>query len=251
MSFKGQINFGYPITSQNIITDIPNNAVLPLSMGNSLQGNILGVTFGDLKSQAAPSLYDADRNTFIGKDAFNSIVNPENTDNVAIGYNVLKNNIGAKSVGIGANTLVNNTTGFQNIAVGASALFRNVTGENNVALSPSALYFNTTGNNNIAIGTLTMYFNTTGSFNTSIGLSVAQWSTTASSNTALGAQTDYGNFNSCILLGRQAQPSGNNQFVVGSSSYNAGAIASETITANRTWTVRINGANYKMPLLAI
>jgi hypothetical protein len=51
MSFQGQINFGYPITSQNIITDIPDNAVLPLSIGTSLQGNILGVTFETLKSQ--------------------------------------------------------------------------------------------------------------------------------------------------------------------------------------------------------
>jgi hypothetical protein len=39
--------------------------------------------------------------------------------------------------------------------------------------------------------------------------------------------------------------------VIGSSSYPAGAIATETITPNRTWTVRINGANYKIPLLAI
>ena len=50
MSFTGQINFGYPLTSNNIITTIPDNAVLPLSIGSSLQGNILGVTFADLKS---------------------------------------------------------------------------------------------------------------------------------------------------------------------------------------------------------
>lgn len=28
-------------------------------------------------------------------------------------------------------------------------------------------------------------------------------------------------------------------------------IISETITPNRNWTVRINGANYKIPLLTI
>jgi len=248
MSFKGQINFGYPITSHNIITDIPDNAVLPLSIGSSLQGNTLGVSFGDLKSQVASPLYDAYRNTFVGKNAFNSIVNPENTGNVAIGDNVLKDNIGARSVGIGSNALSNNTTGFQNIAVGASVLFRNVTGENNTALGSSAMYYNTTGSNNIAIGALTMYFNTTGSYNTSIGLSVTPFATIGSNNTAVGAQIDYGNFNSCVLLGRQAQPSGNNQFVVGSSSYNAGAIATEALTPTKSWTIRINGVNYKIPL---
>jgi hypothetical protein len=51
MSFQGQINFGYPLTAHNIITTIPDNAVLPLSIGSSLQGNILGVRFEDLKSQ--------------------------------------------------------------------------------------------------------------------------------------------------------------------------------------------------------
>jgi hypothetical protein len=57
MSFLGQLNFGYPVTSHNIITDVPDNAVLPLSIGSSLQGNTLGVTFGDLKSQiSSPSV---------------------------------------------------------------------------------------------------------------------------------------------------------------------------------------------------
>jgi 2-keto-4-pentenoate hydratase len=39
--------------------------------------------------------------------------------------------------------------------------------------------------------------------------------------------------------------------VIGSNTSNAGTIIGETITPNRTWTVRINGANYKIPLLAI
>jgi hypothetical protein len=55
MSFTGQFNFGYPITSQNIITDVPNNAVLPLTVGSSLKGNILGITFETLKSELSIS----------------------------------------------------------------------------------------------------------------------------------------------------------------------------------------------------
>ena len=206
------------------------------------------ISVQDLASSFSPALYDTNNNTFIGENVFNSIVNVEKTDNVAIGDNVLKNNIGARNVGIGSSTLYNNTTGFQNIALGSTALLQNITGENNVALGASTMQSNTTGSNNIAIGTITMLFNTTGSFNTAIGLSVSPYSTTGSNNTAIGAQIDYGNFNSCILLGRQAQPSGNNQFVVGSSSYNAGTIATEALTLTKSWTVRINGVNYKIPL---
>jgi len=54
-----------------------------------------------------------------------------------------------------------------------------------------------------------------------------------------------------LILGYQATATADNQFVVGSSTSNVGAIATEIIIADRTWTVRINGANYKIPLLAI
>lgn len=50
MSFLGQFSFGYPVTAQNIITDVPDNAIIPLSIGNSLQGNVLGATFETIKT---------------------------------------------------------------------------------------------------------------------------------------------------------------------------------------------------------
>jgi hypothetical protein len=53
MSFLGQFSFGYPVTTQNIITTIPDDAIIPLSIGSSLQGNVLGTSFADLKSQVS------------------------------------------------------------------------------------------------------------------------------------------------------------------------------------------------------
>jgi hypothetical protein len=54
-----------------------------------------------------------------------------------------------------------------------------------------------------------------------------------------------------LSLGKEATATANNQFVVGSTGTNAGAVTTETISADTTWTVRINGANYKIPMLAI
>jgi hypothetical protein len=60
-----------------------------------------------------------------------------------------------------------------------------------------------------------------------------------------------GNFSGSVILGNSATATANNQFVVGSAGTNAGAVTTEVITPDRTWTVRINGANYKIPMLAI
>ena len=70
------------------------------------------------------------------------------------------------------------------------------------------------------------------------------------SNVALGYAAKTGNFNSSVILGRAATATANNQFVVGSSSHNAGAVTTETITADKTLTVKINGVDYKIPIVA-
>lgn len=233
MSFQGQLNFGYPITSQNIITDVPDNAVLPLSIGSSLQGNVLGVTFGDLKSQIVPTYTDC--NIPIGENALFSITN--GTSNVAIGCDSLRNNtIGNINIGIGINALRNNSSGYSNTAIGKSSLHSCTNGFQNVAFGADASYNLTTGVGNVSIGYDSGKNITTGSNNTIIGS---------------GTGVSSGGINYSVVLGHSAQATASNQFVIGSSIYNVGAIATETITPNRTWTVRINGANYKIPLLAI
>ena len=315
MSFTGQINFGYPLTSNNIITTVPDNAVLPLSIGSSLQGNILGVTFGDLKSQIAPTFTNC--NIAFGEDALSSITTGEknvgigckslenNTtgdNNIAIGYNVLNSNVtGYDNNGFGLNALRSNTTGTRNLAIGNTALDRNTTGDANVAIGYGAMSASTVSNlnvaigvgalergtgsgntaigysagqfnegfaniaigysalrdgfsaasYNIAIGNNSFYRITTGAYNIGIGEFSMSFCQTGNYNVALGYYADSQNFSGSVILGANAQATANNQFVVGSTTYNAGSIATETITSNRTWTVRINGANYKIPLLAI
>jgi len=401
MSFKGQINFGYPITSQNIITTIPDEAVLPLSIGSSLQGNTLGVTFGDLKSQISiipewgtiignindqndlmniingkqpllfsgsniktingssilgsgnivagiPSFieYDEATKTFWNNGSGDVTVNTSfgalaltlnssgdsNTaygyatlfrnangnNNTAVGSNALDNNIsnsfntalgafalqrtrGDQNTGVGASALRYNTTGQSNVGVGYGTLGNNTTGSNNTIIGVGAMRDSTvsslntaigysalergTGNGNTAIGYSAAQFNegsgniaignsalqagfsaasnniaigndsfrniTTGENNIGIGKTVLQQCYTGSNNIAIGQNASPINYSGTIVIGHDAYATGNNQFVVGSSGTNAGAIATETITANRTWTVRINGANYKIPLLAI
>ena len=217
MSFLGQLNFGYPITSHNIITDIPDNAVLPLSIGSSLQGNTLGVTFGDLKSQVTPAgpIFTND-NTPYGSEALANVTIGEG--NTGIGYGALMlNTTGDTNVAVGYRAMLNNTTGYRNVGIGSGSLLNNTTGAQNVAIGQAALNYNTTGTDNVGIG----------------------------------YATDSGNFNGSVLLGKAATATGNNQLVIGSSTNNVGAIATETITSNRTWTVRINGANYKIPMIAI
>jgi len=411
MSFKGQINFGYPLTSNNIITTIPDEAVMPLSIGSSLQGNTLGVTFGDLKSQIGGGInvYDAYGNpplqvqniefagqgwsvsaanlpagygasialnlktingisilgggditaglpSFIEYDeatktfwnngsgnqtentSFGALAltlnssgnlntaygyatlfrNANGTNNTAIGSNVLDANIsgsfntgigsyalqrtvGYQNTGVGARALRYNTTGQSNVGIGFGTLGNNTTGSNNTVIGDGAMRDSTvsslntavgfsalergTGNGNTAIGYSAAQFNegsgniaignsalqpgfsaasnniaigndsfrniTTGENNIGIGKTVLQQCYTGSNNIAIGQNASPINYSGTIVIGHDAYATGNNQFVVGSSGTNAGAIATETITANRTWTVRINGANYKIPLLAI
>jgi hypothetical protein len=51
-------------------------------------------------------------------------------------------------------------------------------------------------------------------------------------------------------LGVSATATGNNQAVFGSAGTNAGAITSESLSSDATWSVRINGTAYKILLKA-
>ncbi len=81
---------------------------------------------------------------------------------------------GSYNIGIGQNSLLNNTTGLANVAIGYNSLATNTTGSGNVAiggvgLSPlGSLGKNTTGNNNIGISDA-LIGNTTGRHNIGMG----------------------------------------------------------------------------------
>jgi hypothetical protein len=175
--------------------------------------------------------------------------------NLAYGRNALisQTTTAVQNLAIGNEALRLTTTGDQNIAIGQSSMENNTTGSGNIGIGYGALYFNIGGFNNLAIGSATLQFNTTGSNNIAIGqgsmANIGQ--TNTSLNIVVGNSSHNAVFSECLVLGNEADPTANNQVVIGSSTRNLGTITTETVVVDKTWTVRINGANYKIPLFAL
>lgn len=183
---------------------------------------------------------------FLGVDAgIND--NENNNSNIGIGYESMHNNTdGVVNVAIGARSMFANTSGYGNLALGWSALANNTTGNSNTALGVSALMnnstgvynnaigyesllSNTTGNDNSAMGYLALNANTTGNLNTAIGTESLQNNTTGSHNIGIGyrALTSNTTASSNIAIGRSAL-SGI------STGYSNIAIGISTLHANTT-----------------
>ena len=115
-----------------------------------------------------------------------------------------------------------------------------------MALGVASLEKNLTGNNNTAIGSFALQ-NNTSSANTAIGYQSLIANITGTNNTAIGASTVSGDFSGSTIIGVGATATASNQFVVGSSTTNAGAVNSTSdVPATFLWSVRINGTNYKI-----
>ena len=194
----------------------------------------------------------ASNNVAVGFEA--ALTNTTGENITAIGYQALRLSTGSANTAVGNIALSSNTTGVNNTAVGFSASRNNTSGFNITAFGRSALQ-NNLASNNTAVGFEAALSNTSGTSITAIGYRALRLST-GSNNTALGYEagdnitTGAGN----VCIGSGAEPENatdSNKFVVGSASVNAGAVTTETISADTTWTVRINGANYKIPMLAI
>jgi len=173
------------------------------------------------------------------------------SNNIAIGHNALPNGFASSTnIAIGQNALLNNTSSSGNIIMGADCGYNTTTGSINVAIGQGAFTANTVGSNNVAVGWWALRNNSTGIQNTAIGSRAGANSGNVDNTISIGADST-ALHNGSIVIGIGAISTTTNQFVIGSSTSNAGTIVGETITPNRTWTVRINGANYKIPLLAI
>lgn len=246
------LNFISWVKGSRIVTSVDGSQTLiPVGLRDPKRddGYLAGaISVADFANSLSPSVYDNEGNTFIGENVFNTISNLSKSANTAIGRNALKNTVAGQNIGIGEDTLYYNTTGFQNIAIGNSALLRNTAGENNIGLGIVSMLFNTTGKNNVAIGTMALFNITTGRDNVAVGLGALGGVTTGSYNTGVGYETDPGNYSSCVLLGRRAQATGNNQFSVGSVGDPAGLVTSEVNTSTHVWNVRINGVARKILL---
>jgi hypothetical protein len=116
-----------------------------------------------------------------------------------------------------------------NTAFGVSAIGGNNTAGNLTAFGRRALLVNTSGSSNSAFGGSALSSNTSGAQNTAIGVGALIANTTGSNNSSLGVDTSSGNFSGSVILGNEATATANNQFVVGSSTTNAGAVNSTSM----------------------
>lgn len=217
------------------------------------------------------------QNTAIGAQSLE--FNQTGDSNTAVGYRALIYNTGFANTAIGRTTLLNNTTGTYNIALGSASLFLNTTGSYNTALGGLALLLNTVGERNTAIGygagsasagsdngnTFIGYqagntsngnggnviigndsdvrLNTVGG-----GTCVGNLAIVGSNGVSIGNGATSASFDNSIVIGSLAAATANNQFVVGSSTYNAGAVTTETLSSTKTWSVIINGVAQKILL---
>jgi len=133
--------------------------------------------------------------------------------NTGIGaYSLLSNTTGSFNTGVGAGALFSVTTASENTATGAGALFSNnndldvgantadgafalfsdTTGHHNTAVGNRALFANTTGVANVAIGSDTLGQNSTGLANTAVGDSAGDHLTTGAHNVFIGTAAGFG-----------------------------------------------------------
>jgi hypothetical protein len=185
-------------------------------------------------------------NTAVGKDALDA--NIAGSYNTALGTSALLNNTnGGTNTAIGARSLLSNITGGQNTAVGKDALAYS-TSSGNTGVGSVVLSFTTTGGNNTGIGYAALNSNTVGSNNIGIGANALVDNTTGNDNISIGSSTASNNFSNSIIIGNGATATGNNQFIVGSVSSNAGTITTGSVTQTKYWSVIINGVAVKVLL---
>tara|TARA_B100000900_G_C20594728_1_gene722929 strand:- start:627 stop:2066 length:1440 start_codon:yes stop_codon:yes gene_type:complete len=116
----------------------------------------------------------------------------DDLSNISIGNNVLENiNGGTKNIGLGINSLISNTTGYENIGIGYNVLKTNQIGSSNIGLGINTLLSNTSGDNNIALGESSLHNNIIGNGNTSLGSNSLYLNTNGDNNTAIGESSLY------------------------------------------------------------
>ena len=223
------------------------------TLWNNGKGNITtNTSYGQSALSTITSGYE---NSAFGNTAL--FKNTSGKWNSAFGNNSLtENTTGGRNSAFGSDTMAATTTGSVNSAFGYQALLVNTIGDSNTVIGAYSGAAITTGSLNTGVGQISLQQLTTGIYNTAIGYSAASSLTTGeynisvgysaspfptkSSNVIIGVQAS-SNYDACVILGREAQSNANNQFVVGSSSYNVGALTTESVTANATWSVKING----------
>lgn len=232
------------------------------SFVNGLDTGLIGTAIGDqsiISTNAISLGYRATASDYgsiaIGTETLNkSTAGGFASRNIAIGYRAAANSW---------------AHGFQCQAIGAYAQ-HNSAWSNNVAVGESALYLYPSSGN-VAVGSHAMV-NAQGNMNTAAGFSAGHdlvsvnsrenvhigafsghgTPTTASRNSAVGYGTQAINVNECIVMGYQAQATGNNQFTLSGNinlTYTAspGPILLPTKIANYL-SIKIGTQMFRMPL---
>lgn len=129
-----------------------------------------------------------DRNTAVGYRSLDS--NKTGSYNVGLGYAALFRNQSNFNTAVGDNTLNNaaDPTAESNTIIGAESMIQNTSGRWNASLGVNNFFQNTTGSYNTASGFQSMMLNTSGSYNTASGLWSAYNNTTGHYNVAIGFQ---------------------------------------------------------------
>jgi hypothetical protein len=210
--------------------DSPDPGNPPISNTRDGINSLLSITSGGIHNSAFGfdallSNSDADFNTAVGSASLLVSNAPENT---ACGTGALLLNVAPNNTAVGAFALIFNTgdpdpalgLGVFNCAVGANAMLENTTGSSNNALGESALFNNTTGAANTAVGDVALASGSgdDNSFNTAVGTAAlfGQDGQVSNSNNAVGAEALEnildGNFNNAMgvaAMGDNASGDGN------------------------------------------
>jgi len=83
---------------------------------------------------------------------------------------------------------------------------------------------------------------------TSNSVVVGRSSVGATGSIIIGSDSTAATFTNSIVIGREAAATANGQFVVGSTTYQVGAVANEVNTSSLAWNVIINGVARKILL---
>ncbi len=251
------------------------------AISTSSTANGASITAGELNLAPADEnnggVVTTGNQTFAGNKTFNSDLKVNGitvglglgnqTNNTAIGNNVLANNItGIANTGIGSNSLTNSNSASFNVAIGFESLRSTTSGGSNVAIGRNSMYSNTTGDVNTAIGESSLVSNIDGRYNTAMGIESQAGNTSGGANTAVGASAldknvsgsnnavlgafagryiaDGSTFNSTInnsvLIGYGTRPladASNNEIVIGYAAVGSG---SNTVTLGNSSVTNVN-----------
>ena len=189
-----------------------------------------------------------------GKGSNNIQSSDDNSYQVAIGHRALFSTLGREGhIAIGREAGVNSATG--NFTYGISIGYRSggytgtASGLGVINIGYQSTSTNTAGGT-IGIGTRSI---NTGTNTIAIGVDSYAGNAlgTVSDSIAIGSEAE-NKFAGGVALGAGAATDDANQFAVGSSSSPVGTLTVQTpATTNATWTVKINGTDYNIPIYAV